>query len=136
MKAYLKDELQYDTRVEYVIIGGDVRPWDNSGNSTGERLRRAMAENPYQHTMIQAGFYDGGTDYFSAKLLMWGLDKSGQLQDRLHFKTYRSGHMMYLREEDLARSNQDIRDFINLAIPQDGVPALWGRRIPFSAEGG
>jgi carboxypeptidase C (cathepsin A) len=136
MKTYLKDDLQYDTDVEYVTIGGDVRPWDSSVNNTGEQLRRAMAENPFLKMLVQAGYYDGATDYFSAKLLMWGLDRSGQLSDRFRFATYRSGHMMYLRAEDLATSNQDIREFIQWSIPEDGVPALWGRRIPVAEEDG
>lgn len=134
MKTYLKDDLQYDTDVEYITIGGDVRPWDRSDDNTGEQLRRAMAANPFLKTMVQAGYYDGATDYFSAKLLMWGLDRSGQLQDRFRYRGYRSGHMMYLRAEDLVTSNQDIREFIEWSVPADGVPALWGRRLPVAEE--
>jgi hypothetical protein len=40
------------------------------------------------------------------------MDRSGKVQDRLRFEGYRSGHMMYLRQEDLATSNEHIRDFI------------------------
>lgn len=136
MKSYLKETLEYETDLEYVIIGGNVRPWDNVGDTTGENLRRAMAENPLLKTMIQSGYYDGGTDYFSAKVLLWQMDRSGQLRDRFRHRFYRSGHMMYLRDEDLVTSNQDIRDFIEWAIPADGVPALWGRRVPVSRDGG
>jgi carboxypeptidase C (cathepsin A) len=136
MKSYLKGTLQYETDLEYVTIGGNVGPWDRSDDTTGEDLRRAMAENPFLKTMTQSGYYDGATDYFSAKILMWQMDRSGQLQDRFRFRTYRSGHMMYLRDEDLATSNQDIRDFIAWSIPADGVPALWGRRVPVAADGG
>jgi carboxypeptidase C (cathepsin A) len=130
MNMYLRDVLNYRTDVPYVTIGGDVRPWDNSNNTTGEDLRRAMAENPYLHTMIQAGYYDGGTDYFSAKYTMWQMDRSGQLRDRFRFELYRSGHMMYLRDEDLVTSNEHIRDFIRNSIPPDGMPAVTGRRRP------
>jgi carboxypeptidase C (cathepsin A) len=136
MKSYLKGTLKYETDLEYVTIGGNVSPWDRTNDTTGEDLRRAMAENPFLKTMIQSGYYDGGTDYFSAKVLMWQMDRSGQLRDRFRFRTYRSGHMMYLRDEDLATSNQDIRDFIAWSIPEDGVPALWGRRVPVAAGGG
>jgi carboxypeptidase C (cathepsin A) len=134
MKSYLKNDLGFDTDLEYVTIGGSVNPWNRSGDNTGEDLRGAMAENPWMKTMIQSGFYDGATDYFSAKLLMWGLDRSGQLQDRFRFRTYRSGHMMYLRNEDLGTSNQDIREFIEWSVPADGVPANWGRRIPVAED--
>lgn len=127
---YLREELGYKTDVVYHLIGGPVHPWDRSNDQTGENLRRAMAENPYLKTMIQAGYYDGGTDYFSAKYTMWHIDPSGQLKDRFRFKLYRSGHMMYLRDEDLVTSNQDIRDFIEWATPAEGAPAYWGRRTP------
>lgn len=127
---YLREELEYETDVVYHLIGGPVHPWDRTNDRTGEGLRRAMAENPFLKTMIQAGYYDGGTDYFSAKYTMWQLDPSGQMKDRFRFKLYRSGHMMYLRDPDLVTSNQDIRDFIEWATPAAGAPALWGRRVP------
>jgi carboxypeptidase C (cathepsin A) len=127
---YLREDLGYKTDLVYHLIGGPVQPWDRTNDRTGENLRRAMAENPYLKTMVQAGYYDGGTDYFSAKYTMWHIDPSGQLKDRFRFRLYRSGHMMYLRDEDLVTSNQDIRDFIEWATPAEGAPAHWGRRRP------
>jgi len=38
------------------------------------------------------------------------------MQERMAFKGYRSGHMMYLRDEDLVSSNQDIREFIRESV--------------------
>lgn len=108
---YLRDVLKYKTDLQYNMFG-PVRPWDNSNDNTGENLRLAMAENPYLHVMIQSGYYDGATTYFDAKYSMWQLDPSGKLKDRLRFEGYRSGHMMYLRAEDLVSSNDHIRDFI------------------------
>jgi len=74
---------------------------------------------------VQSGYYDGGTNYFDAKYTMWNMDPSGRLKDRLSFKGYRSGHMMYLRAEDLATSNEDIRVFIEKSIPEEGMPAKY-----------
>ena len=104
---------------------GPVRPWDRSNNNTGENLRLAMAQNPYLHTMIQSGYYDGATQYFDAEYTMWRLDPSGRMKDRLVFKGYRSGHMMYLRKEDLKKSNEDIRAFIRYSTPKKGEPAKY-----------
>jgi carboxypeptidase C (cathepsin A) len=128
-------ELGWETDLTYITIGGPVRPWIRQGDTTGEDLRQAMAENPYLKTLIQAGVYDGGTDYFSAKYTMWHLDPSGRLRDKMRFETYRSGHMMYLRDEDLATSNQHIREFIEWSTPEPGEPALWGRRTPANSGG-
>jgi hypothetical protein len=36
-----------------------------------------------------------------------------QTKERLSWKGYRSGHMMYLRREDLKQANEDLREFIN-----------------------
>jgi len=121
---YFKNELNYITDIKYNMFG-PVRPWDRSDDNTGENLRQAMAQNPYLHTMIQSGYYDGATTYYDAKYSMWHLDPSGKMKDRLSFKGYRSGHMMYLRREDLELSNQHIREFIQKSLPGDGVPAKY-----------
>lgn len=124
INIYLRNELNYKTDMEYMMFG-DVHPWDRSGDRTGESLRQAMAQNPYLHVMVQSGYYDGACDYFNAKYNMWQMDPSGNLTNRLIWKGYRSGHMMYLRKEDLAPSNQDIRDFIKASIPAANMPAKY-----------
>jgi carboxypeptidase C (cathepsin A) len=121
---YLRDVLKYKTDLQYNMFG-PVRPWDNTNDQTGENLRLAMAENPYMHVMIQSGYFDGATTYFDAKYSMWQLDPSGRMKDRLRFEGYRSGHMMYLRAEDLATSNEHIRDFIKKSLPAQGQPAKY-----------
>ncbi len=121
---YLRDVLGFKTDLQYNLFG-PVSPWDRSNDTTGEDLRSAMARNPYLHTMIQSGYFDGGTDYFNAKYTMWHLDPSGKLKDRLRFEGYHSGHMMYLRQEDLATSNEHIREFIRQSIPPAGTPAKY-----------
>ena len=121
---YLRDVLKYKTDVKYNMFG-PVHPWDNSNDRTGENLRLAMAENPYMHLMVQSGYYDGATNYFDAKYTMWQIDPSGKMKDRMEFKGYRSGHMMYLRAEDLASSNEHIREFIKKSTPAAGQPAKY-----------
>jgi carboxypeptidase C (cathepsin A) len=119
---YLRDVLAYDTDLQYWLFGS-VRPWNREGDRTGRQLQQAMSENPYLHVMVQSGYYDGGTDYFNAKYTMWQMDPSGRFQDRMAWKGYRSGHMMYLRKPDRKQANDDIRDFIADATPAAGEPA-------------
>lgn len=121
---YMRNDLNFKTDVKYNMFGS-VRPWDRSNDRTGENLRQAMAQNPYLHVMVQAGYYDGACDYFNAKYNMWQMDPSGKLQDRMSFVGYRSGHMMYLRKEDLEKGNEDIRNFIKNSLPAKGVPAKY-----------
>lgn len=121
---YLREVLNYKTDLKY-YIAGQTRPWNREGDQTGENLRQAMAQNPFLHVMVQSGYFDGATDYFNAKYNMWHLDPSGKLKDRLSFKGYESGHMMYLRQEDLATSNEDIRQFIKKTLPKADQPAKY-----------
>jgi carboxypeptidase C (cathepsin A) len=119
MNDYLRNDLGFESDLQYYLFG-PVNPWGQGGtyatDRTGEQLRQAMHENPYLHLMVQSGYYDGGTDYFSAKYTMWNLDPRGAVQDRMWFRAYRSGHMMYLRAEDIVTSNQHIRDFIDWSM--------------------
>jgi carboxypeptidase C (cathepsin A) len=121
---YLREHLNFKTDIKYNMFG-PVNPWDRSNDRTGENLRQAMAQNPYLNVMVQSGYYDGATTYFEAKYSMWHIDPSGKMKDRLRFEGYRSGHMMYLREEDLASSNEHIRDFILRSTPRQGAPAKY-----------
>lgn len=108
---YIKNELKFETDVKYNMFG-PVRPWDNEDDNVRDNLRQAMAQNPYLKVLIQSGYYDGATTYFNGKYTMWQIDPSGKMKDRFYFKGYRSGHMMYLRNEDLIKSNDDLREFI------------------------
>lgn len=113
---YLRQGLNFKTDVKYNMFGS-VHPWDTQNNHTRDNLRQAMAENPYLNVLFQGGYYDGATTYFNSKYTMWQIDPSGKMSDRLSFKGYKSGHMMYLRKEDLKTANEDIRDFILKSLP-------------------
>jgi len=108
---YIREHLEFKTDIKYNMFG-PVHPWDRQNDNTRDDLRQAMAQNPYLNVMFQSGYYDGATTYFNAKYTMWQLDPSGKMSDRLSFKGYRSGHMMYLRRQDLETANNDIRAFI------------------------
>ena len=90
INQYLREQLDYETDLQYWIFG-PVNPWNRSGDTTGEDLRAAMAENPFLHLFVQSGYFDGGTDYFGAKYTMWNMDPAGRLRDRMRFQAYRSG---------------------------------------------
>lgn len=121
---YYATELNYKTDVKYNMFG-PVHPWDRSNDNTGSNLRLAMAANPNLHVLVQMGYYDGACDYFNAKYNMWQMDPAGKLANRIDFKGYRSGHMMYLRKEDLIKSNDDVRNFIRKTVPAFDKPAKY-----------
>ena len=120
---YIKSELNFNTDIKYNMFG-DVHPWDRRNNETREGLRKAMATNPYLKVLNQSGYYDGATTYFAAKYTLSQIDPSGKMKDRMTFKGYRSGHMMYLRNEDLIKANDDLRVFIKNSS-NNGKPAKY-----------
>jgi carboxypeptidase C (cathepsin A) len=124
INIYLREELNYRTDLKYYMFG-PVSPWDRTNDHTGENLRQAMAENPYLHLLVQSGYYDGACDYFNAKYNMWQMDPGGRLKDRMVWTGFRSGHMMYLRREDLSTANEQLREFIKKSTPKSGEPAKY-----------
>ena len=112
---YLANDLKYKTDLQY-YVSGPVRPWNNEGNTTGSDLMKAVTQNAWLHVMLQSGYFDGACDYFGGQYNFWQMDKGGKFQDRFTFKGYRSGHMMYIRYEDLAQANDDLRQFISLSM--------------------
>jgi carboxypeptidase C (cathepsin A) len=116
INSYFREELGFETDLKYNMFG-PVSPWDFENNTVRDDLRKAVAENPYLNVLFQSGYYDGATTYFNAKYMMWQMDPSGRLKERLSFEGYRSGHMMYLRRADLEKANEDLRKFIRKSSP-------------------
>ena len=116
VNRYIREELRYSPDLKY-NVWGDVRPWNrDDGANVGQMLREAMRDNPYLKVMIQGGYYDAATDYYSAVYTISHLQPGGEFRDRFRFSWYESGHMMYLRKPDLANANNDLREFIRWAI--------------------
>lgn len=112
---YIREHLNFKTDLKYNVFG-PVHPWNRENNKVRENMRLAMAQNPYLQVLVQSGYYDGATTYFQAKYTMNHIDPSGKMKDRMFFKGYRSGHMMYLRREDLKKANDDLRSFIQKSM--------------------
>lgn len=127
INTYFREYLNYKTDLKYYMFG-PVQPWLRTGenaDSTGYNLRLAMAMNPYLHVYVQSGYYDGACDYFNAQYNLWQMDPSGRLKSRMSWSGYKSGHMMYLRNEDLIKANDDLRDFIKKSTPAKGQAAKY-----------
>ena len=122
MNIYLRDELHYRTDLKYNMFGS-VWPWDDKDNNTGENLRQAMAQNPFLHLMVQSGYYDGACDFFNAQYSLWQMDPGGRLKDRITWKGLRTGHMVYMRKDDRATANEQLRQFILSSIPKKNESA-------------
>jgi carboxypeptidase C (cathepsin A) len=116
VNLYLRRELGYDPDLQY-NIWGPVRPWNrDDGANVGEMLRSGMQANPYLKVLIQGGYFDAATDYFSAQYTISHIQPGGDFRDRFRFAWHESGHMMYLRQEDLESANQELRDFFRWCL--------------------
>jgi carboxypeptidase C (cathepsin A) len=118
INRYLREELRYNPDLTY-NVWGDVRPWQQDpGTNVGTMLREAMRNNPYLKVLVQGGYYDAATDYYSAVYTISHLQPGGEFRDRFRFAWYESGHMLYLRRSDRVRAVNDLREFIRWCLEQ------------------
>jgi carboxypeptidase C (cathepsin A) len=118
---YLHDDLGYTSDLQYYIIG-HAGQWDYTGvgggnfrpgyPSTSPDLREAMAENPYLHVLVCAGYYDMATPFANAEYTFNHLGYDQTYRDRVSFKYYESGHMAYLNQASAKSLTADIEAFI------------------------
>ena len=68
-----------------------------------------MRRNADLKVLVANGYYDFATPFFDAE---YTFARHGILKDRVTMKYYEAGHMMYVREADLERLAQDVREFL------------------------
>ncbi|NND31046.1 MAG: peptidase S10 [Saprospiraceae bacterium] len=83
--------------------------WEPSYVNTAPLLGEAMRKNSDLRVLILSGYYDLITPFFDAE---YTFARNGIVQDRLIFKYYEGGHMMYTHADDLPRVCQDMRAFL------------------------
>jgi carboxypeptidase C (cathepsin A) len=117
INAWLRGPLGYRTERSYVTIGS-VGPWDwqipggrdaNAYLNLTPYLGKAMRENSGMRIFVGQGYYDFATPFFAAE---YALSRTGIPQERIEYRYYGSGHMMYVRDEDRSALSRDVRAFI------------------------
>jgi carboxypeptidase C (cathepsin A) len=118
LNAWVREGLKFGTERHYSTIGG-VSDWNWDLNDLGfdsrfyknvaPYLGRAMRENSGLRLFVGQGWFDFATPFFGAE---YALSRTGIPQDRIEYRYYGSGHMMYVRDEDRSQLSRDIRDFI------------------------
>jgi carboxypeptidase C (cathepsin A) len=118
INSWARETLGYKTDREYQSIGREPgRNWDWSLNGDGRGaylnvaplIGRALRQNSGLRLFNAQGWYDFATPFFGAE---YSLKRTGIPQDRITWKYYDAGHMMYIRDEDRAKLSADIRAFI------------------------
>jgi carboxypeptidase C (cathepsin A) len=117
INAHLRGPLGYKTDRSYVTIG-NVGPWDwqipggrdaNAYLNFTPYLGKAMRENSGMRIFVGQGYYDFATPFFAAE---YALSRTGIPQERIQYRYYGSGHMMYVRDDDRVALSRDVRAFI------------------------
>lgn len=83
--------------------------WEPHWVNTAHNLVAAMEANPALRLFVASGYYDLITPFFDAE---YTLNRYGISADRVDFKYYGGGHMMYVNEEARLRLLEDVRTFI------------------------
>ncbi|MFW2475920.1 MAG: S10 family serine carboxypeptidase-like protein [Sediminibacterium sp.] len=118
---YFQTALNYKTKLNY-----DYGPWDETNVIYSQKydplhaLNAVMSNNPFVKVLFQAGYYDRAVNILTQKVNMWQLDPTGKMQNRIGFKTYAGGHMMYFRKSERIKACEDLRYFILSCLPKSG----------------
>jgi carboxypeptidase C (cathepsin A) len=124
---YEREELKYNPDREYHVFAhfGDNN-WDWK-HSAGEGaffpgspnvmldLANAIITNTRLQVEMEDGFYDLATPFTESEYATEHLGLPANLQKNIHHKRYEAGHMMYLRDEDLAKLKGNVAAFIESA---------------------
>jgi carboxypeptidase C (cathepsin A) len=116
MLDYFTRELGVDITDEYSVIDiPTARGWDRSTGqgpaytNVGPWLARAMRQNSDLDVLVAQGYYDLATPFFGAELMF---NQPGFDPERVHFRYYEAGHMMYIHEPSLEAVAEDVRELI------------------------
>ncbi|MCL4742154.1 MAG: hypothetical protein KJZ54_08120 [Phycisphaerales bacterium] len=125
LNDYVRRELGYRNDLPYEILTGRVHPWsyrtsENRYVNVATRLRDAMHKNPALMVFVASGYYDLATPYFATDNTLARLGVNASLRGNIRVAYYQSGHMMYIREDDLAKLKRDVAPFYTEAARVGG----------------
>jgi carboxypeptidase C (cathepsin A) len=126
--TYVREDLKFGQDKNYHAISEGVGSnWDwkhqtgrgrgffpSSPNVEGD-LAQALLSNPHLQVEVENGFFDMATPFFATEYTMDHLGLPEPLQKNIRLQYYDGGHMMYLRDEDLAKLKANIGAFIDSA---------------------
>ena len=112
---YARNELGFKTEMTYTLLADGVNgrwDWGSGGRamaSVTDDLRQLLAINPTFRVMIANGYSDLVTPYAASKYVVDHLPET--LTDRVSFKVYRGGHMLYTHTPSREAFTADAKAF-------------------------
>jgi carboxypeptidase C (cathepsin A) len=110
---YVRRELKWTSEL-YYAVSGNVRPWDQTGNTeVAEVLRSAMTQQTYLKLLVVCGYYDFATPFNGIEQTVSHMMLEPPIRKNVSFTYYEAGHMMYIDRKAREKLHKDVVDFIN-----------------------
>jgi len=110
---YVRRQLKWDSDM-YYAVSGQVRPWDQTGNTAvAEVLRAAMTQQTYLKVLVLCGYYDVATPFDGIEQTVSHMQLEPPIRKNISFAYYDSGHMIYIDRKAHDKLHKDVDDFIN-----------------------
>ncbi len=88
----------------------DDKYWEPMPVNTARLLGDTMRRNTAMKVMVASGYYDLICPFFDAE---YTFNRHGIVTERVSFKYFEAGHMMYTHTPDYEQLSKDIRAFLN-----------------------
>jgi carboxypeptidase C (cathepsin A) len=121
LNDYMRRDLKYgegQTYLPEIEVWGVAGGWDfkHNGNplnlNVSGDLAEAMTTNPRLKVMLNGGYYDLATPFFSAQYEEKHLRIPQSLAKNIEYDWYESGHMVYVRDECRQQLHDRVAAFI------------------------
>jgi carboxypeptidase C (cathepsin A) len=122
---YVRQDLKYGEGMTYIPLQYAAEPqwsWAHKGNPIGVNvsadLAEAMKTNPRLKILVNGGYYDLATPFFTAMYEEKHLPIPQSLAKNITYAWYESGHMVYVRDECVKQLHDNVAAFIKSADAQ------------------
>jgi carboxypeptidase C (cathepsin A) len=123
---YVRKDLKYgdsQTYLPFALFGGFQWSLVHKGNTinlnVANDLAEAMKTNPRLRVMVNGGYYDLATPFFTAQYEDKHLPIPQSLTKNIEYDWYESGHMVYVRDESLKQLHDRVAGFITRTQAED-----------------
>ena len=120
---YVRNELKYESDMNYEVLSGKVQPWDfgdakNRYLNVAPTLQKAMTQNRDLRVFVANGRYDLATPFLATEYTFHHLGLEPALREHVTMAYYDAGHMMYTRPSEHLKLKKDLAAFYRAALPK------------------
>lgn len=118
LNHYLRDEIGFETKEIYKIMGMDVwKNWDyetfkGKYVDTSESFRELLSRSRGTKVLVANGYYDLATPHFATEYTFSHMGLDPEVRQNVRLTYYEAGHMMYVHQASLKQLASDLREFV------------------------